>query len=195
MRRRYFHGIRLVNPSYGAGSAGIRPLPFSRAPWTLASSVTRGYTPRMEKLHFTVQINAPVHTVWTTMLDDATYREWTSAFNVGSYYEGSWDLGSDIRFLGPEEDGSVSGMLGKVIENRPDERVTVEYSGDILHGVERSGAEAQFFGAHESYSFSESGGVTTVEVDVDTEEEYASMFSELWPAALAKLKELAEARV
>lgn len=149
----------------------------------------------MEKLHFTVQIDAPVHTVWATMLDDATYREWTSAFNAGSHFVGSWDLGSEIRFQGPEEDGSVSGMIGKVIENRPDELVTVEYFGDISHGVERTGDGAQFFGAHESYSFTESGGVTTVTVDVDTEEEYASMFNELWPAALAKLKELTEARV
>lgn len=148
----------------------------------------------MEKLHYSIKITAPVHTVWTTMLDDATYREWTSVFNLGSHYEGSWDLGSEIRFLGPDEDGSISGMIGKVIENRPDELVTVEYFGEISKGVERTGDEAQFFGAHESYSFSESGGVTTVEVDVDAEEEYTSMFNELWPPALARLKELAEAR-
>ena len=148
----------------------------------------------MEKLHFTVQIDAPAHAVWTTMLDDETYREWASAFNEGSHYEGSWDLGSEIRFLGPEEDGTISGMIGTVIENRPHELVTVEYSGDIMQGVERTGEEALFFGAQESYSFDESGGVTTVEVEVDTEEEYASMFDELWPAALARLKELAEAR-
>ena len=148
----------------------------------------------MEKLHFTVQIDAPAHTVWTTMLDEETYREWTSVFDEGSHYEGSWDLGSDIRFLGPEEDGSISGMIGTIIENRPDELVTVEYTGEIMKGVERTGEEAQFFGAQESYSFAESGGVTTVEVEVDTAEEYTSMFDELWPTALARLKELAEAR-
>jgi uncharacterized protein YndB with AHSA1/START domain len=148
----------------------------------------------MEKLHFTVQIEAPVHTVWTTMLNDDTYREWSSAFNEGSYFEGSWDLGSEIRFLGPEEDGSLSGMIGTVIENRPGELVTVEYFGDIMKGVERTGDEALFHGAQECYTFGESGGVTTVEVAIDTEEEYASMFDELWPAALARLKQLAEAR-
>ncbi|TFD27432.1 SRPBCC family protein [Cryobacterium cryoconiti] len=148
----------------------------------------------MEKLHYTVRIEAPAHTVWTTMLDDDTYQEWASAFNEGSHYEGSWDLGSEIRFLGPDEDGAIGGMIGTVIENRPDELVTVEYFGDIMKGVERTGDEALFSGALESYSFSESDGVTTVEVAVDTEEEYVSMFDELWPVALATLKDLAEAR-
>lgn len=148
----------------------------------------------MEKLHFTVQIDAPVHTVWSTMLNDETYRDWSSAFGEGSHFEGSWDLGSEIRFLGPEDDGSMSGMIGTVIENRPDERVTVEYVGEIMKDVERTGDEARFYGAHESYAFDESGGVTTLDVEVDTEEEFAAMFDELWPVALGKLKELAEAR-
>lgn len=43
----------------------------------------------MEKLNYTVNINAPVQTVWATMLDDATYREWTGEFYEGSYFEGT----------------------------------------------------------------------------------------------------------
>ncbi|MCU1549275.1 MAG: hypothetical protein JWO29_2226, partial [Arthrobacter sp.] len=31
----------------------------------------------MEKLSYSVKINAPVQDVWATMLNDATYREWT----------------------------------------------------------------------------------------------------------------------
>jgi len=150
----------------------------------------------MEKLSFAIEIHAPVHTVWETMLDEATYPDWTSTFNPsGSYFEGSWDLGSEIRFLGPEEDGSLSGMIAKVIEHRPDELVTLEYLGEVSSGVELIGDEAQFFGGLESYSFAESNGVTTVEVDVDTEDEFAAMFSEMWPLALARLKEMAEAAV
>ena len=43
----------------------------------------------MEKLHFSISIKAPKEKVWDTMLNDVTYRQWTSVFNPpGSYYEG-----------------------------------------------------------------------------------------------------------
>ena len=149
----------------------------------------------MDKLHYTVEVNAPVHTVWTAMLDDATYREWTSAFHDGSYYEGSWDLGSTIRFLGPNDDGSLGGMIAKVVENRPDEFLSLEYFGEIVGGMDDTTSDSarRLVGAHENYSFRESGGVTTVTVDLDSDEEFTAMFNDMWPPALAKLKEVAEA--
>ncbi|SDK71194.1 Uncharacterized conserved protein YndB, AHSA1/START domain [Cryobacterium psychrotolerans] len=147
----------------------------------------------MEKLNFTVEVNAPVHTVWTTMLDDATYRQWTSPFNAaGSWYEGSWVLGSEIRFIGPDTDGSLGGMIATVIENKSDERVTLEYLGEILRGVEYRDERSKFFGGRETYSYSESGGVTTVRVDLDSEEDFSAMFREMWPLALDRLKAIAE---
>jgi len=148
----------------------------------------------MERLNFTVEVNAPAHTVWTTMLGDATYRQWTNPFNeAGSWYEGSWDLGKEIRFIGPDKDGSLGGMIATVIENKPDERVTVEYVGEILQGVEYRDERSKVFGGRESYSFSESGGVTTVRVDLDSEEDFSAMFRDVWPLALARLKAIAEA--
>jgi len=159
-----------------------------------------GLRSAMEKLHFAARINASAHTVWTTMLDEASYRDWTSAFGPGSHYEGSWEKGARIRFLGTAEEGSpegmLEGMLGKVVESRPDEYVCVEYLGFVGRGgVDDTTSEAaqKLAGAREAYSFSESGGVTTVEVDVDSAEEYADLFNEAWPRALARVKELAEA--
>jgi hypothetical protein len=149
----------------------------------------------MEKLHYSIRINAPVHTVWSTMLGAETYREWTREFSEGSCYEGSWELGSEIRFLGPDEDGSPDGMIAKVVENRPHEFVSVEFLGQIVHGVDDTTSQAakQLAGTHESYAFSESGGVTTVEAELDSEDDYVAMFDDAWPKALARLKELAEA--
>lgn len=154
----------------------------------------------MEKLHFTVEIEAPRHTIWTAMLDDASYRQWTGVFYEGSYYEGSWEQGSEIRFLGPSEDGEPDGMVATVAENRPDEFMSLEYSGQILHGkVDTESDEGKrLVGAREEYRFSwdAAKGVTTLTIDVDaTEEEYVAVFTEGWPKALAKLKEIAEARV
>ena len=128
------------------------------------------------------------------MLDDASYREWTSEFNEGSYFEGSWELGSEIRFLGPNDGESADGMIATVAENRPHEYLSLEYTGQIVDGVDdtTSATAKELAGSHENYSFSESGSVTTLSVDVDSAEEYADMMDEAWPKALATLKAIAE---
>ena len=150
----------------------------------------------MEKLRYSVTVNAPVQSVWTTMLDAATYREWTSVFNSESSYEGSWDQGSEIRFLGPDGDGSVAGMIATVEENKPNELISLRYIGQVVNGEDDTTSEAAkaFMGAHEKYAFSESGGTTTVDVELDSEEEFVPMFDDAWPLALAKLKAIVETR-
>jgi len=150
----------------------------------------------MEKLRYSVTVNAPVQDVWTTMLDDATYREWTSVFNSESSYEGSWNQGSEIRFLGPDGDGSVAGMIATVEENRPNELISLRYIGQIVNGEDDTTSEAAkaFMGAQEKYAFSESEGSTTVDVELDSEEEFVAMFDDAWPLALAKLKAIVESR-
>lgn len=52
----------------------------------------------MVQLKFSIQINAPKEKVWRTMLEDATYRQWTSAFGEGSSFVGDWNEGSKFSF-------------------------------------------------------------------------------------------------
>jgi uncharacterized protein YndB with AHSA1/START domain len=150
----------------------------------------------MEKLRYSVKINAPAPDVWSTMLDDASYREWTSVFNSGSYYEGGWDKGSEIRFLGPDDDGKLGGMIATVEEYRPHEFISLRYTGQIIDGADdtRSDAAKSFIGAHENYAFREADGVTTVDVELDSEDEFVAEFNAAWPLALARLKEITESR-
>ena len=149
----------------------------------------------METMHFSTQINAPAEIVWETMLDDATYRQWAGVFYPGSYFLGSWLPGSEIRFLGASEDGDVGGMVGVIAEHRPHEFVSIEYRGQIVDGIEdTTSADAQrVIGTHENYTFTQAGGVTTLTVDVDVDDEFIAMMGDAWPRALAKLGELAEA--
>ncbi|MHA7222782.1 SRPBCC family protein [Arthrobacter sp. RHLT1-20] len=150
----------------------------------------------MEKLRYSVKINAPVQDVWTTMLDAASYREWTSVFNSGSYYEGAWDKGGEIRFLGPDDKGSLGGMIATVEENKQNQFLSLRYTGQIIDGADDTTSDAakSFIGTHENYAFSESGGVTTVDVELDSEDDFVAMFNDAWPLALAKLKDITEAR-
>ena len=147
----------------------------------------------MKKLTYTETISAPVSTVWSTMLDEGTYREWTSEFG-DSRYTGSWELGSQIRFIGEDDEGNTGGMFGYITANRPHEYVEVEYLGQVSEGVDDTESEyaKSIAGTHESYSFTEDNGVTTVVVELETTDELAGMFDEMWPAALVKLKKIAE---
>lgn len=56
----------------------------------------------MIKQHFSIDIKAPVYRVRHTMLNDQAYRKRTAPFNpAGSWFEGDWSLGSQMKFLGP----------------------------------------------------------------------------------------------
>lgn len=147
----------------------------------------------MEKLSYSVFIKASKKKVWETMLNDATYRQWTAIFNPsGSYYEGSWNEGSDIRFYGPNEDGTVSGMISRIKQSRPYEYISIQHLGEVINGKEKLWPATAGVEALENYTFKEVDGGTELHVDLDSPPEYKEMFEEMWPKALQKLKEIAE---
>ncbi len=149
----------------------------------------------MEKLNFKIEINAPKEKVWNTMLDDATYRLWTTPFSEGSYYKGDWSKGSKILFLGPNpETGKEGGMVSRIAENKLYEFVSVEHLGIINDGIEDTTSEEvkKWTPAFENYTFREKNGKSEVQIEMDINSEYKEMFNEMWPKALQKLKELAE---
>ncbi|AHM59631.1 Activator of Hsp90 ATPase 1 family protein [Flammeovirgaceae bacterium 311] len=151
--------------------------------------------PGLESLHFEIEINAPVEKVYTSMLDKELYKAWTAAFNPGSYYEGSWQKGSKILFIGTDQDGSLGGMVSRIKENIPHKFVSIEHLGVYQHGKEiTSGKEVEgWAGAQENYSFQDLNGSTLLSIDMDSNEQFKGYFSETWPRALAKLKAICEA--
>ncbi len=153
----------------------------------------------MEKLQFSIFINAPKEKVYKVMLTKETYIQWTSAFNpdasASSTYEGDWSEGSKMRFLGIDEKGVTNGMLSRVEKNVPNEFVSLEHLGEIVNGVEDTTSERakEWAGAHENYTFKEKDGGTELVVEIDMKDEYKEMFEGMWPKALEKLKEICEA--
>lgn len=144
----------------------------------------------MQMLHFSIRIHASKEKVWHTMLDDETYRQWTTAFSEGSYYKGSWEKGSKILFL----DSKGMGMVSKIEENKPYEFISIEHSGYVKDGKDdvKSKEAKAMAGAHENYTFKEKDGITELLIDVDIPEEYKDIIEDIWPKALSELKELAE---
>ena len=146
----------------------------------------------MTRLTYSTTIQAPREVVWRTMLEDETYRAWTSAFHEGSYAVTDWKPGSKALFLGP--DGS--GMVSRVAEHRPNEFLSLEHLGVVKEGVEDTESDEvqKWAGARENYTLTEEPGNVILRVDMDTTEEHQKYFEEAWPKALATLKDLSERR-
>jgi uncharacterized protein YndB with AHSA1/START domain len=149
----------------------------------------------MQKIHFSIEIDAPKEKVWHAMLDDATYREWTKAFSPGGYFKGDWSEGSKILFLGPDpQTGEEGGLVSEVVENKPYEYLSLKHIGIIQNSVEDTTSDEarKWTPAFENYTFTEKDGKTEVQVDMETAEELIEEFEKMWPEGLKNLKEIAE---
>lgn len=145
----------------------------------------------MQKMNFKTTINAPKEKVWQTLWDDANYRQWTTAFCEGSYaVTNDWKEGTEVKFLDP----AGSGMVSRVAENRPNEYMSFEHLGEVRNGVEDRTSEKvkTWVGARENYTLAETGSGTELSIEADMADEYVDMFRQMWPKALASVKELAE---
>ncbi len=151
----------------------------------------------MKRLQFSVNIQAPVAKVYDTMLGSnskSTYEQWTSLFNPTSSYEGSWNKGSKILFIGVDEQGEKGGMVSRIAENIPNRFVSIQHYGLLTAGKEiTEGPEVEkWANGLENYSYEENNGITTVTVDLDSNEDFVDYMNEKYPQALLKLKELCE---
>ena len=148
----------------------------------------------MQTLQFSILIHADKKQVWDIMLDKQTYQQWTKEFGAGSYYEGDWDKGSEIRFLAQDEHGQLQGMFSRIKENIPYEYISIEHIGMVANGIVDTTSDdvKKWVPSYENYSFADKDGKTELSVDVQVESEYLSMFSEMWPKALHALKALCE---
>ena len=148
--------------------------------------------PALKRLQWTVDIAAPAPKVYQMLVGPESYRQWTSAFGDGLYFEGSWQTGQRIRFLTTEGHGVVS----EIAENRPNEFISIRHLGYIADdGVEDTSSEAirAWAPAYENFTFTTTPQGTKLTVDQDMTDDFESM-PEAWPKALGKLKALCESR-
>lgn len=136
-------------------------------------------------LNYLIEIPAPREKVWSCMLDDASYRDWTAAFCEGSYYEGEWRTGADMRFLGPG-----GGMRARIECADAPAYVSIAHLGELRDGAPVAGPE--WVNAFERYRFLEQAdGGTRLEIELlNVPDEYVPMMNELWPKALERLRQI-----
>lgn len=139
----------------------------------------------------------PPNIVYDKMLglsDIKTYKQWTAEFNPSSTYDGSWQKGSEIHFVGVDENGKRDGMVSQIVENIPNKFVSIQHIGILVDDkVITKGPEIEpWSGAFENYYFEYIGGKTLLKIEMDSNDEYKEYFVSIWPKALAKLKEICE---
>ncbi len=149
----------------------------------------------METLNLHIDIAAPRKQVWETMLNDATYRQWTVPFHEGSHFKGSWEQGSEIYFLGPDEEGKMGGMYSRIHTNRLHEMISIEHLGLVADGkVDTESEEVKkWTPAFENYYFEDIEGGTRLRIEMQSDPTYLEMFTGMWDKALKSLKSLSEA--
>ncbi|MCB0530818.1 MAG: VOC family protein [Lewinellaceae bacterium] len=142
----------------------------------------------MQKLSFSIDINAPNTRVWKTLWNDVSYRQWTAVFHEGSHAQSDWKEGSKILFLGPNGDG-MSSRIARLI---PNEFMSFEHLGEIKNGVEDLSKD--WAGALENYRLRPTDSGTELTVEIDMDDNFAEYFQSTFPKALASVKALAEAQ-
>lgn len=146
----------------------------------------------VKRAQYSKLISAPPARVYERMLDLESYKDWTTAFAEGSYFDGSWAEGQRIRFLGPNGDG----MIAEIAANRPNEFLSIRHLGMLSNGVEDTESDAvrAWAPAYENYTFVVVPEGTRLEVELDVAEAWLDYMNEAWPKALARLKEICEGK-
>ena len=152
----------------------------------------------MNKLQYTIKINATAKKIYDLMLgisNKSTYEQWTAMFNPTSTYEGNWNKGSKMLFVGFDEKGNKGGMVSEIADSITNKYISIHHYGLVQSNIEiTSGPEVEkWANGFENYTFQENSGVTEIIVElVGLTEDLTEYMNDSWPKALNKLKEVCE---
>jgi uncharacterized protein YndB with AHSA1/START domain len=147
----------------------------------------------MITVKFSASVHAPKQRVWYILWEKSFYEKWVSLFSEGSTVKtDNWKEGSEVQFV----DSNGNGMLSIVAANRQSEYMSFEHIGMIKDSVRDTSSDEVkgWAGAKENYTLKQDENITTLTVEMDTTEEHKDFFSNTWPKAMDKIKELAEAK-
>lgn len=139
----------------------------------------------MKLLEYTIQINATPEKVWEVLFTQDNYKKWASAMNEGTYFEGTWEEGSIMKFLDPKNNG----MYNLVEKNIPNKQLSMKHLGWILEG-ELSPQDWEDSTLDYILEPNENG--TLLIGKVNSLDEFVDFFNSKYPKNFENIKNLAE---
>jgi len=142
---------------------------------------------KINRLQFSINIEAEISKIWKTLWDDSSYRDWASVFFEGSYaITDNWKEGSKVLFLSPEQDGIYS-IIEKHIPNKV---IRFKHIGSVVKGKEQAidDESKKWSGATEVYTLTEGKDYNTLSVEIDVLDEHLEFMRTTFPKALDKIK-------
>jgi hypothetical protein len=143
----------------------------------------------MERLTFSITINAPKEKIWDVLWNDDSYRRWTSAFGEGCYAVSDWNEGSKVLFL-----SGGDGMYSTIVEKKANESMLFKHLGIVKGGIEQPLDEetGKWSGCLERYTLTEKAGTTELNVEIDIVDSHKDYFQTTFPKAMEAVKALSE---
>ena len=141
----------------------------------------------MNRLHFSIDIDADKSKIWNAIWDDSAYREWADVFFEGSYVvSDNWKEGTKVMFLAPDKNGIYS-----IIEKHvPNKIMQFKHIGNVINEKEQPIDEdtKTWTGATETYKLLEGKDSNTLVVEIDVMDEHLDFMKSTFPKALEKIK-------
>lgn len=138
-------------------------------------------------MQFSIEINATKESIWNTLWQDETLREWAGIIDPGTHMVGELKEGNQIQFISGNGYG-VTSLVEKLV---PGEFLLLRHSADTQDSGKRE-RENEWTGGEESYSLADKDGVTTLNASFDVPPEMEEYFQENYPKALERVKVLSE---
>ncbi len=141
----------------------------------------------INRLKFSIDIEAEKNTIWKALWNEHSYREWASIFFEGSFVVcNNWKEGSKVHFLGPDQ----SGIYSIIAKHSPNKIIAFKHIGSVVEGKEQPIDEEskKWTGATEIYSLSKGTETNTLTVEIDVLNEHLEFMTNTFPKALEKIK-------
>ena len=145
----------------------------------------------INRLKFSIEINADKSTIWEALWNDDSYRDWASVFFEGSYaISDNWKEGSTVFFLAPDQ----SGIYSIIEKHIPNSLMAFKHIGNVVKGKEQPIDEdtKKWSGAKETYTLNETDNGIELTVEIDILDEHLDFMSSTLPKALEKVKQNCE---
>lgn len=139
----------------------------------------------MQKLEFSVQINADVDRVWQVLFEQDDNGLWPAALDEGTAFEGTWAEGSIVKFL----DSKNNGMYNLVEKNILHNELRMKHLGWIMDGklIPQNWGDSSV-----SYILISNENGTLLKGEINSLDEFVSFFEAKYPKNFTNIKELAE---